>query len=537
MFKGKLIERLERQKTNLSERSLQELPAPSQMKNLVPAAKFIVKKLMEGKRALIVGDYDTDGIMATTILYGFFMEAGFSEEQVDFIIPSRLRDGYGVSPNIVQYAEENLFDFIVTVDNGISAVEAVKLAKQKGIDVVITDHHTAPAVLPNADFIVNPRVPGETFPYTYISGATVAWYMTAALRAELGSKIDIRKYLDFVAITIISDVMPLNDMNVSLFKYGLKKIRARERHVYQLLWNDWTAPTIDEVEIGFSLVPMINAIGRIDDANIGVNLFLSKDKDEIKTLFDFLKQTNEQRKELTRSYVMSAESFLSTTENATDGKAIIVRNKEFHEGIVGIIAGKLAEKYQRPAFVFSWSEEKGVWKGSGRSAGNIHLYDLTTKASEHILGFGGHKGAVGIGVKDENWDAFEKAILHHAGELPEELFHNESLIPIECQIEDFNHEIIAVLDEYGPFGEGNPRPTFQTKAKVTLTKEFKNGLHFKGEVQSSEKNLTALFFNVEKEPFLEKIASSEEQTIRFYPSRTYDPRAESFSFELVCQLA
>lgn len=536
LFKKALLERLEKQQKNIVVRSIKDLPSPSDMKNLVPAAKFIKKSLLEGKRTLIVGDYDADGIMATTILFGFLQEVGFTKEIVDFIIPSRLRDGYGLSPNIIDYAIENGFELIISVDNGISAVDAIKLARENNIDVVITDHHTAPAVLPDANFIVNPRVPGETFPFTYISGATVAWYMTAALTKEFDVKIDFRKYLDFVAITVVSDVMPMNDINIAIFNYGLKLIKERKREIYKLLWNEEKIPTINEVSLGFELVPKVNAIGRISDANIGVDLFLSKDKDEIKRHFDFIKEVNKERQELTRAYTDSAESLLAISENALNGKAIIVKNPDFHEGIVGIIAGKLAEKYQRPAYVFSWSEEKGLWKGSGRSAGDIHLYDLTTQATEFILGFGGHKGAVGVAVKDEDFDNFQNSILENAEKIDDKFFINESKKPFMCDLPEFDFEVLSLLEKYGPFGEGNPAPQFKTLAKVKLMKEMTNGLHFQAEITSGGRTLNALFFNVKKEQFLSKLDSKEEHEIGFYPSKKYIPKSDTYSFELICTL-
>lgn len=536
-MKEKLIERLEKQKSKLSIKSLQDLPEPAQMKNLVEAARFIKEGILEGENILIVGDYDTDGIMATTILYGFLTEIG-NKDNISYIIPSRLKDGYGLSKNIIDYALENGFTFIITVDNGIAAVDAIAKAKEAGLKVVVTDHHTAPAILPPADFIVNPRVPGETFPFTMISGATVAWYLVAALRIEFNAKVDLRKYLDFVAITIISDVMPLNDINIALFKKGLEIIKTKPRLIYELVWNEYRMPVVDETSIGFDLVPKINAIGRIDDANAGVELFLSKDRAKISELFGKLSNINEERKDITKRMLSDAEYYLENLPTFSDEKAIIVRHKDFHEGVVGIIAGKLAEKYKRPAFVFGFNEEKNVWKGSGRSTGEIHLYDLINKSVNGIIGvnFGGHKGAIGIGIPEDLWEQVTTAIFENAALIPDEMFLNKDTFPIECDLKEFDHETLEILEGFKPFGEGNPKPIFETKSKIVLTKEMKNGQHFKADLISGDKILSGLFFNVEKDKFVNKIEQSSLHTFTFYPSKGYDPKKEQVSFELICSI-
>ena len=273
-FLKKLDEKLKKQIANRGNFTLKDLPHPHKLKNVEKAAKRIVENLLSGKRMLIIGDYDADGIFATTILMKFFTELGFSG-LVDYKIPSRLKDGYGLNKTLIDSAIENGFNFVVTVDNGIAANEAIDYANSKNYEVIITDHHTPPATLPNAEIIVNPRVQGEESEvFQYISGATVAWYLAYAVQLELGSKIDLKEYLDFVALTVISDVMPLENINVPLVNYGIKLLKERKRDIYKFIWNDWTAPVMDTTSIAFSLIPMINAMGRIDDANVAVSFFL-----------------------------------------------------------------------------------------------------------------------------------------------------------------------------------------------------------------------------------------------------------------------
>jgi len=536
--KVKLEKRLSNQIKNLiKDKTLSDLPPLNSMLNLVKGVNLFKKlTIEEGKKTLIVGDYDMDGMMATTILYGFCQDIGLTKDIVNYIIPSRLVDGYGLSPNIIKYAIENEYEVIVSVDNGIAATEAVKMAKDAGLTVIITDHHTAPAVLPEADVIINPKQPGETFPFKEISGATVAWYFVAQLKESLGLKIDMRKYLDLAGLTVISDVMPMNDINLAIFKFTLKKLKERSRFIYELVWDDNKAPVINETAVGFNLVPMMNAIGRIDNANKGVELFISRDKEFIINTFNEVKEINEERKKRTLIYKNNALNELDVSFNHSQ-KVIIIKNKTYHEGIVGIIAGKLAEIYKRPAYVFSWSEEKNVWKGSGRSTGDVHLYNLTNKAKEFILGFGGHKGAVGLAVKDEVFENFKRTLEEHAMNIEEELFIDKSLEPIDCELEEISLELLDFIETFGPFGEGNKLPKLRTKAIILPERELSGGLHFSCLAKSNGFKIRAMFFHIrDKNEFIEKIGEGKEVSILFDIQRSYYSKTDTYSCDIFCQL-
>jgi len=539
-FNKALHKKLLKQTKNMIKKELKELPHYSMMKNLVAGAKLLIEKLMSGSRVLVVGDYDADGIMATTILVSFMRKAGFSKDIFDYIIPSRLKDGYGLSPNIIHYAISEGFDTIVTVDNGIAAVEAIALAKENGITVIVTDHHTAPKVLPNADILINPKQPGETFPFIEISGATVAWYFVAALKDELNFPYDIRKLLDFVAITIMSDVMPLNDINLGLLEYGMNIIKERKRYIYQLTWKEeWTAKEeIDETALSFSFVPMINAIGRIDDANLGVELFLSEDKTEIKKLFLIMKEVNDKRKKMSRENTYNAENIGDIEDS--HGNVIIVQG-DYHEGVVGIIAGRLAEKYRKPAYVFSYNEEKDIWKGSARTSGNIHLYNITNEANEFILGWGGHKGAVGLGIKPENFENFKQRMLDVTSKIPSEEFINDDLKPIQIELKDIDSTTFEIIREFGPYGQSNPKPTFNAIVEIVESRPIQDGLHWETTVKGKNSNFTmkAMFFNVHNDKL-----SRDEDNVPSLPegevpvdiqvANTYDQNNDSYIQEIYC---
>ena len=528
-FLKKLDEKLKKQIANRGNFTLKDLPHPHKLKNVEKAAKRIVENLLSGKRMLIIGDYDADGIFATTILMKFFTELGFSG-LVDYKIPSRLKDGYGLNKTLIDYAIENGFNFVVTVDNGIAANEAIDYANSKNYEVIITDHHTPPATLPNAEIIVNPRVQGEESEvFQYISGATVAWYLAYAVQLELGSKIDLKEYLDFVALTVISDVMPLENINVPLVNYGIKLLKERKRDIYKFIWNDWTAPVMDTTSIAFSLIPMINAMGRIDDANVAVSFFLD-DRNTYQN-YMYMYNVNEKRKAMSREQLMKAELI---TANSND-KAIVIKD-ECHEGIIGIIAGKLAEKYHKPTYVFTYNKEKKIYKGSGRTTGNIHLYDLTNKASDLLIGFGGHSGAVGLAVSEENFEKFKKRILEEVEKIDKKDFISESSVPMECSFDDISPEMMNTILKYAPFGQGNPAPIFKTKADVAILTELKDGLHYKCLLTSPKTEVIGLFFNVEKDKFLQTIEVNEKQEFIFSPGLAYNAKDSVFSIELKCDL-
>ncbi|MFL1706596.1 single-stranded-DNA-specific exonuclease RecJ [Campylobacter sp. MOP7] len=527
----RLREKLEKQTESRGLFALKDIPHPFSFKNNQKAAKRIIENICAGKKMLIIGDYDADGIMATTILMEFFEELGFGP-MVDYRIPSRLKDGYGLNKNLIDYALDNGFDFCLTVDNGIAATQAIDYANEKGIEVIITDHHTPPAVLPNTGIIVNPRC-DENLEFQHISGATVAWYLAYAIQLELGTNIKMAEYLDYVAITIVSDVMPLVNINVPMLNYGIELIKKQKRPLYKLLWNNFTLPVLDSIAIAFSLVPMINAVGRIDDANKAVALFLEKDNAKIYKQFLWLKATNETRKEMSRKYLKEALDSLGEIDLSK--KAIVVKSNQFHEGLVGIIAGKLAERYHKPAYVLTYSTEKRLYKGSGRSSGSIHLYDLTNRANSVLAGFGGHSGAVGLAVTKENFDEFERIVQEAASKFQDHEFLDNNKEPIEIELHEINEDVMNLIDKFMPYGACNPQPIFSTKANVQVAQELKGGLHYKCAVNDAQRSFTGLFFNVESEKFLADI-NCDKVDIRFTLSKNYNLQLNTFSTELLCEI-
>jgi len=520
---------------------LTKLPHFSEMKNLVEAAKLFKKWIMEGKRGLLIADYDADGIFAAAILMDFLAKIGITREIFDFHVPSRLIDGYGLSENVVQKAIDEGYDFIVTVDNGVTAMEAVQKAKDAGLGIIITDHHTVLKTLPNANIVVCPKQKGETFPFIDISGATVAWYFIAALKDEFESNINLGQYIDWVAVTIMSDVMPLTNINLSFLEYGLKIIKSRKREIYRLQWNPtWTHQNeIDEISLSFGLVSKFNAVGRIDDANLAVEILLEKDKFKIKPMFDKINVINAKRQVISREQTYAAEEFAEMEINLKEDPKVLVLKGPWDEGIVGIIAGRLAQRYKRPAYVLGFSEEKQYWKGSARTSGNIHLYDVTTEASDFVVHFGGHRGAVGVAVTDANFDDFKEKLIEITGKINPDEFINHFLDPIECSLSDIDLETFDIVRQYAPYGQSNPLPTFLVDAKIIEASVVGKvpGLHWKAKLEDPQSGaqIDCMLFNVHPRNLIkgnspdELSLTSEVISLELSPTRAYDAHNEEFS--------
>jgi len=468
---------------------LQDLPAPAEMLNLVPMAQGIIACLDNGQRGCILGDYDADGVSATSVLKTFFNNIGFGSA-MDYKIPDRHADGYGLSQNIADYVLEMEYDFVITVDNAISAVEPIKFLKENGVSVFLTDHHTTikrdgVEILPPADFVVCPKQEKETFPFIEISGATVAWYLTAAIVNEWGLEYDLKTGLDMVAVTVISDVMPVTDINIALLKEGLAQINAKNRRfIWELIVGKDVA---DETTIGFKIGPLINATGRLYNANALVELFTSRERSDIQKMYTKAHAVNEERKLISRE--MTEKAFEMIDRN----KDIIVVSGDFHEGVVGIIAGRLAEALRRPCIVLAKNGD--IFKGSARSFGNINLYDLIKKSEDLLIGFGGHKGAAGMAIAPDQLKAFEDSLQVSAKDIPAKDWESVESKPIEVSLSDINIDMLNLFEKYAPFGLLNPRPRISVNAEIEILRDIRK-LHWSVIARDNDTQIKTMFFSV-----------------------------------------
>jgi len=432
------------------EKRLSEIPNPAHLLNAVKAAKKIAQAIQTNKRITLVGDYDVDGVTSTAIMVDFFRQIPYPLEA---IIPNRFRDGYGVSPTVLERVDA---DLVITVDNGISAIAAAEVCKARGIDLIITDHHTPSEVLPDAFTVVNPKLENDTYPFHEICGGQVAWLLLALIKKELALKIDMKQFLDILAIAIIADIMPLTNINRTLVKEGLKLMMHSNRPASIIIRDFLNKSNITSEDIAFQIAPRINSAGRLEDASIALDFYTAKDTQTAYKQFELLGKLNEFRKET------EAQTTQEATKNVDEqDRVIVVSGKGWHEGVVGIVAARLVEKFGRPAIVLSI--EDGIAKGSARSIGDVSIYELIKENEQLLTKFGGHKMAAGLGLEVQNIAAFREAINKSAMKIPEEDFIPKEQISGILDASDIDLELLELLEQFEPYGEANLRPSFLIK--------------------------------------------------------------------------
>jgi len=432
------------------DKKLADIPNPALMYNAPAAAKKIVEAIRANKKITLVGDYDVDGVSSTAIVVDFFRQIPYPLEA---IIPNRFRDGYGVSPNVLERIDS---DLIITVDNGISAIGAAHICKERGIDLIITDHHTPGDILPDATLIVDPKLEECKYPFKEICGAQVAWLLMGLVKKELALQIDMRQFLDILAIAIIADIMPLIDINRTIVKEGLKLIATSTRPSSIIIRDFLNKKVITSEDIAFSIAPRINSAGRLEDASIALEFYTARDTNTAYKQFELLGQLNELRKETEAQTTKKAILAVNA-----DDLVIVVSGENWHEGVVGIIASRLVDKFGKPAIVLN--VENGVAKGSARSIGDVSIYELIKENNSYLEKFGGHKMAAGMGLKADNIIAFREAINESAKKINPKDFEPKEMISGILDTDDIDLELLALLEGFEPYGEANLRPSFLLK--------------------------------------------------------------------------
>jgi single-stranded-DNA-specific exonuclease len=441
-----------------------EIPHFDQLKNIDIATNRIIKGIENNEKIVIVGDYDVDGVVSSTIINQFFRQIKYP---IEVVIPNRFEDGYGLSAQLIEKLPS--CDLIITVDNGISSYEAAKMCKKMGIDLIITDHHTPTYPLPDAYCIVDPKQKDETFPFVEICGAEVVWYLCASLNKALNTNIDMREFFDYLVLAIIADVMPLNHLNRVLVKMGLARLSKSQKPFAVVLREFFNKDYFTSEDVGFAIAPRINSAGRMEDARLAYLFLNSDDLVSARKYFDILNQTNNTRKEIEKEIIQTA---LSTTNQ----HHFIVVSGEFHEGVIGIVASRLVHHYGLPAIVFS--QKDGILKGSGRSLGDVDIYDIISKHKELLEGFGGHKLACGLSIKKENLDKFIEKINNHTALLPKEYFYFDDFVMGQLPLSECDFELIEILKQFEPYGHANPKPKFRSVVKIENVRNLKDN-HFK----------------------------------------------------------
>lgn len=451
----------------------ENLHSPKTMKDVELAVDIIKRKIQENKKIRIIGDYDVDGIISVFILYTALKKCGAN---IDYEIPDRIKDGYGINENIVKAAYDEGIDTIITCDNGISAIDQIQYAKDLGLTVIVTDHHDVPFIEEDgvrtfissqADAIINPKQIECEYEFKSICGAGVAFKLMEALYEELGmDKEECYKLIEFVAIATVCDVVDLIDENRIFVKNGLNMLNNTENIGIKALKK---ASGLEDKEItayhlGFVIGPCLNASGRLDSAKKGLELLLIEDDEQAKNLAQEIVDLNDARKNMTKEGVDRAINIIDSTE-ITNDKILVVYIPDIHESLAGIVAGRVKEKYNKPTIILTKSEE-GV-KGSARSIEEYNMFEGLLDCKELLDKFGGHPMAAGLSLQEDKIDELRKD-LNDKCELTDEDLTRKIMIDVSLPLEYLNVNLIGELDVLEPFGKGNAKPVFGVRdAKIT----------------------------------------------------------------------
>jgi single-stranded-DNA-specific exonuclease len=452
--------------------SLDDLHNPFLMKDMDKAMERIQSAIAQNEKILIYGDYDVDGTTAVSLVYGFFKKI-YSPQLLDYYIPDRYSEGYGISFQGIDYAHENGFSLIIALDCGIKSIDKIDYALERNIDFIICDHHLPGSELPKAFAVLDPKRSDCNYPYKELSGCGIGFKLIQALNEKHQLEQDIYEWLDLVALSIAADIVPITGENRILAFHGLKRINEQARHGMRALLASKFKPVVageqalagaPEKEINitdlvFIAAPRVNAAGRIEHGSKAVDLLLSDDEDYAQEKGIYINDHNTTRKDLDQQITREALEMLALDAEAEKRKSTVVFHPEWHKGVIGIVASRLIEHYYRPTIVLTESNGKAV--GSARSVKGYDVHQAIEACADLLEQFGGHKYAAGLSLKLENVDAFMQRFEDVVSNsiLPEQLIP-EVEIDLELQPEEINQKFYRIIKQFAPFGPGNMMPVF-----------------------------------------------------------------------------
>ncbi|RQD73187.1 MAG: single-stranded-DNA-specific exonuclease RecJ, partial [Halanaerobium sp. MSAO_Bac5] len=471
---------------------------------MMAAVDFILSYVKAEKNILIYGDYDVDGISSTSILVGALESLS---ENIEYHIPDRFKEGYGLNKEVLKsYSAE--IDLVISCDCGISNYEEVKFAKEMGMAFVLTDHHDLPEKLPPADYILSPRLLAEDDQGYWLPGAGMAFFLVKAIYQRIDRAGEEKDFLDLLSLAIIADVVPLIGENRYLFKTALPKLQQSQRIGLIALFNELeiNANEINEKVLGFRIAPILNSAGRIDNAEKALKLLLAENKTQAASLAAQLKDINQQRKKLSQEIYLEAEKAIDKDQR----KALIIYNKDWHQGVIGIAAGRIAENYQIPVVLMSYNKDKDLITASARSIEGVNINNLISQCSSLLEKHGGHAAAAGFSLQK---DRLEKFKLRLKRLINQELENLESKLLLETDLEvelaELDQDFYQKLRQFAPFGEANPEPIFYTEAKILNSRDISEGRHKKLVVSDGSHKITALWW------WGEEVKLQQQQEIAF----------------------
>jgi single-stranded-DNA-specific exonuclease len=489
------------------EMKMTELRDPSELPGITEATEIIYSAVTDRKKIFIYGDYDCDGMTSTAILVRCLK---LLDADVRYFVPSRLDDGYGLNNDSLKKLHDRGAELIVTVDCGVASVGEVAFAKQLGMQVVVTDHHHPGAELPAADAIVHPALPGSSYPFAGLCGAGVAFKLAwSLLTCHHGSpKLPepLREFLisalSLAAIGTVADVVPLLDENRIIVRNGLEYLRRFAnpglRHLIQVS-KSADKPKLDSEDIAFGIAPRLNASGRLGQAQLGVELLITEDEQRAEELAKYIDELNKNRDTLDRRILKEAKQIINDHHDPENEPAIVLAAPDWHLGVIGIVAGRIAGMYHRPTIIISTDPLEGrAGVGSCRTSCGVNLYDALSGCGEHLVGFGGHAAAAGLSIKNDEIDAFRETFFEQVIEQVclEELLPDLD-IDAETSIGLLTLQTMNELEKLAPFGQNNPRPVLCVSG-VKLAEAVKtmgsDGRHLSMQLLQHESKIRAVAF-------------------------------------------
>lgn len=468
---------------------LRAMSHPSQL-NGIKEAVTLIKGLKPGKKVLVWGDYDVDGITATAIMVSALRSIGLD---TTYFIPNRFRDGYGFSTHAIKIARHCSADLIITVDCGITSFEAVEYIKKHGIDVIITDHHEPAESVPDALAIVNPRLEKASVS-AMLSGAGIALKVAIALGVEP------ERFLDLAALGTLADVVPLIGENRLIVKSGLNLIRSGQRHGLKALLHlsGIKDKELKAEDLNYTVIPRLNAGGRISDAGESVTLLLTESEETAVGIAQSLDKKNSERQKIENTVYESAIQMLekmgiTKSDPSSIPPTIVLWSEGWHEGVIGIVAGRIAEDFYRPTFIFSVKDKEA--KGSARSIPEFDIHKGLSICKELLISFGGHRGAAGLKIKVSDMNRFEEVISSIVEKTVKD-FTPSIQVDAEIMLEEIKPSMIRELSQLEPFGYGNPEPFFGSKGLEIVKPRLVGNNHLKLKLKSKGRIIDAIGFDM-----------------------------------------
>jgi len=476
---------------------LSGLHDPWLMKDMKEAVNRILSAFYRKEKILIFGDYDVDGTTSVACMFSF-MQKIYAPELIDFYIPHRYREGYGVSKMGIDFAKENNFTLIISLDCGIKSADLIGYAKTLGVDFIVCDHHLPDAILPPAVAILNPKQKDCHYPYKELCGCGVGFKLITALSNQLGIDVsETSEYLDLVATAIAADIVPMTGENRILAYHGLKKVNENPNNgIKALIHLSGLKKNLHITNLVFMISPRVNAAGRMDDARKAVQMFIAETYDEALNYAEMLHSDNTERKEADTNITEEALAIIDSDEILMNRKSTVVFQPHWHKGVVGIVASRLIEKYYRPTVVLTKSGE--VLAGSARSVRGFNLYEAIHACRENLLGYGGHFAAAGMTLLPEKLEAFSSKFEEIVSSTIEpQLLIPEIIIDSEIHFKDITYSFYHILCQMEPFGPENMRPVLIAKNVCdTGYSKIVKDLHIRFSLKQGNIILTGIGFNM-----------------------------------------